>query len=80
MLLAVLALSSAPTFAAADAGHAATAASAKPTAQADASADRKYCIASDETTTGTKIITRECHTKAEWAKRGVVIDELKKAQ
>jgi hypothetical protein len=79
LFLAALVISSAPAFAATD--TAANHAGATPAAQnASSSPDKKYCIASDETTTGTKIVTRECRTKADWAKRGVDIDELKKQQ
>ena len=79
ILLAALVLSSTPAFAATDTSHATDAAS-KPAAQAAAATDRKSCIASDETATGTRIVTRECRTKADWAKRGIDIDELKKQQ
>ena len=79
ILLAAFVLSSAPSLAAADASHAATPAASK-AAASTASPDRKYCIAPDETTTGTRLRIPECKTKAEWAKKGVDIDELTKQQ
>ena len=79
ILLAAFALSSAPAFAATDTSHASSSAASKPAAST-ASPDRKYCIAPDETTTGTRLRVPECLTKAEWAKRGVDIDELTKQQ
>jgi len=43
------------------------------------SADHKYCIESNtDEATGSRIYTRECRTKAEWAKRGVDVDEMAK--
>jgi hypothetical protein len=47
-------------------------------APATSSADRKYCLESGNDATGTRLYTRECRTKAEWAKRGVDVDELSK--
>jgi hypothetical protein len=75
-VLAVLALLSAPAFAATDKNNA-NQPSSKP-ADSASSPDHKYCLVSDGTTTDTRIYTRECRTKAEWAKRGVDIDELTK--
>ena len=40
-------------------------------------ADAKYCIDNNpDEATGSRIYTRECRTKAEWAKRGVDVAEL----
>jgi len=49
---------------------------------ADSSSDRKYCLSQepDDNATGTRLYNHECKTKAQWAKQGVDIDELKKAQ
>jgi len=45
------------------------------------SPDHKYCIQSNsDEATGSRIYTNECRTKAEWAKRGVDIDDLQKSQ
>ena len=50
-----------------------------PTKAANASPNAKYCVQSDsEAATGSRIYTRECKTKAEWAKQGVDIDEALK--
>ena len=78
-LAAALVLSSAPSLAATDTSHSTSAAAAAATHSTPAP-DRKYCIAPDETTTGTRLRTPECRTKADWARRGVDIDELKKQQ
>jgi cytochrome c5 len=41
------------------------------------SSDAKYCIANNpDEATGSRIYTRECRTKAEWAKRGVDVAEI----
>jgi hypothetical protein len=37
----------------------------------------KYCMTS-EALTGTRLQSRECLTKAEWARRGVDVDELRR--
>ena len=79
ILLAAFLLSSTPAFAATDTSHANASTASKPAAST-ASPDRKYCIAPDETTTGTRLRIPECLTKAEWARRGVDIDELTKQQ
>jgi hypothetical protein len=79
VLLAALVLSSAPAFAATNTSHATSPSASKPAPSA-ASSDRKYCIAPDETTTGTRLRVPECLTKAEWERRGVDIDELTKQQ
>lgn len=49
-----------------------------PSATTAASADPnfKYCIES-EPFTGSKVVKTECKTRAEWAKEGVNVDELK---
>jgi UrcA family protein len=73
-VLAVLALLSAPAFAATDKSNA-NQPSNKP-ADLASPPDHKYCLVSDGTTTDTRIHTRECRTKADWARRGVDIDEL----
>jgi len=75
-VLAVLALVSAPAVAATDKSNA-NQPSGKP-ADLAPSPDHKYCLVSDGTTTDTRIHTRECRTKAEWARHGVDIDELTK--
>jgi hypothetical protein len=79
ILLAAVVLSSAPAFAGTETSHANASTASKP-APSTASPDRKYCIAPDETTTGTRLRIPECLTKAEWARRGVDIDELTKQQ
>jgi hypothetical protein len=79
VLLAALVLSSAPAFAATNTSHATSPSASKPAAPT-ASPERKYCIAPDETTTGTRLRVPECLTKAEWERRGVDIDELTKQQ
>jgi hypothetical protein len=73
-LLAALALLNAPAFAATDRSHANPPSSKS--ADSTSSPDHQYCLVSDGTATETRIQTRECRTKAEWAKRGVDIDEL----
>ncbi|HEX6783399.1 MAG TPA: hypothetical protein VF098_01920 [Sphingomicrobium sp.] len=41
----------------------------------------KYCISQNaDEATGTRIYSRECRTKSEWARRGVDIDEMQKQQ
>ena len=79
VLLAALVMSSAPAFATTNTSHATSPSASKPAAPA-ASPERKYCIAPDETTTGTRLRVPECLTKAEWEKRGVDIDDLTKQQ
>ena len=74
--LAALALLSAPAFAATDKTNANQPSSKS--ADSPSSLDHKYCLVSDGTATDTRIHTRECRTKADWAKRGVDIDELTK--
>jgi hypothetical protein len=78
-VLAALALLSAPAFAATDRTKADQAPPSSQSADSAASPDHKYCLVSDETATDTRIHTRECRTKADWARRGVDIDELTKA-
>jgi hypothetical protein len=80
LLLAALALLNAPAFATTHTTVAANTAAASSRAKAVQSADRKYCIAPDETTTDTRLRVPECRTKGDWAKRGVDIDELQKQQ
>jgi hypothetical protein len=78
-LLATLAVLSAPALAGTTAEHANSPAATKagPQVQSD---NRKYCIEPDETTTGTRLRIPECRTKADWAKRGVDVDDLQKPQ
>jgi hypothetical protein len=80
LLAAGLVLSSAPAFAAAK---------TNPEKQPDAKtatasiqpADAKYCVDQNpDEATGSRIYTHECHTKAEWVKRGVDIDETQRQQ
>ena len=80
LLLAALAVLSTPAFAATDTTAATNAAAASSREKAAQSADRKYCIAPDETTTDTRLRVPECRTKEDWAKRGIDIDELQKQQ
>jgi hypothetical protein len=77
VLLAALVLSSAPAFAATNTSHATSPSASKPAAPT-ASPERKYCIAPDETTTGTRLGVPVCLTKADWDRRGVDIDALTK--
>lgn len=75
LLAAGLALSASSALAAAkskDAKQSAPSVSAPASASADA--DRKYCI-EDESYTGSRLYNRQCLTKAEWAKRGVDVDD-----
>jgi hypothetical protein len=54
------------------------AASAKESAAKKSARDQtKYCV-QVEPSTGSRIITIECWTRAEWAAQGVNIDELMK--
>jgi len=46
---------------------------AAPTAAKDAK-EKKYCI--KETDTGTHLESKECRTKAEWAREGIDIEEF----
>ena len=46
------------------------------TTTASSGQDVKYCMES-EPFTGSKVIKTECKTKAEWAKEGVNVDQLK---
>jgi hypothetical protein len=78
--LAALAILSTPALAATDTTAANNAAASAPSTKAAPPADRKYCIAPDETTTDTRLRIPECRTKADWAKRGIDIDELQKQQ
>lgn len=80
VLVAALVLSSVPTFAATHTNGAANSPTTKPAADASASADRKYCITPDASQTGSRLYTRECRTKADWAKRGVEVEETDKQQ
>jgi len=80
VLTAALILSSAPAFAATRSSAGANNSAATKPADTSASADRKYCIKPDESQTGSRLYTRECRTKADWAKRGVDIDEAAKQQ
>ncbi|MFL6731940.1 MAG: hypothetical protein ACJ8EP_06300 [Sphingomicrobium sp.] len=60
----------------------ATAAAAPPSAgskgpsKTNADQTLKYCVES-EPFTGSKVVKTECKTKAEWAKEGVNVDQLK---
>jgi hypothetical protein len=80
LLLAAIAVLSSPALAATDTTAVNNASATPPAAKAAPPADRKYCIAPDETTTDTRLRVSECKTKADWAKRGVDIDELQKQQ
>jgi hypothetical protein len=81
-LLAVgLVLSSVSAFAATKTNNQNKQPAASTAAPAMSSADHKYCIESgDDEATGSRIYTRECRTKAEWAKRGVDIDQMSKPE
>ena len=46
------------------------------TTSASADPNFKYCIES-EPFTGSKVVKTECKTRAEWAKEGVNVDDLK---
>ena len=76
MLIATaLIVTSASAFGATNASQDKPAAASKTDAQG--SSDRKYCIQHDsDEATGSRIYSRECRTKAEWASRGVDIDQL----
>jgi len=51
---------------------------AAPAVAGQASKDQtKYCL-QVEPSTGSRIVTTECRTKAEWAELGVDVDELLK--
>lgn len=47
-------------------------------APAAPSAEQKYCI-EQESYTGSRLYDRQCLTKAEWAKRGVDVDDQSKS-
>jgi hypothetical protein len=75
LLAAGLALSASSALAAAkskDSRQQAPSASAQASQSADA--ERKYCI-EEESYTGSRLYNRQCLTKAEWAKRGVDVDD-----
>lgn len=54
------------------------ASNAAPSAPAAPSAEQKYCI-EQESYTGSRLYDRQCLTKAEWAKRGVDVDDQSKS-
>ena len=43
-----------------------------------ADSDRKYCI-EQESYTGSRLYDRQCLTKAQWAKKGIDVDDQSKA-
>jgi hypothetical protein len=55
-----------------------TKAELKAPAAAVAQKEKKYCI--QETDTGTRLNSKECRTKAEWAREGVNIEEFVKTK
>ena len=50
----------------------------KAPAAAVAQKEKKYCV--QETDTGTRLNSKECRTKAEWAREGVNIEEFVKTK
>jgi hypothetical protein len=79
-VLAAFVLLSAPALAATGRTKANQPPASSQSADSASSPNHKYCVDSDGTATDTRIHSRECKTKAEWAKRGVDIDELTKQQ
>jgi hypothetical protein len=76
LLAAALTLSSASAFAATHTSQEKLPADPK-TAPATPSPNTKYCIEPNpDEATGSRIYTRECRTKTDWAKRGVDIDPM----
>jgi hypothetical protein len=55
-----------------------TKAELKAPAAAAAKEEKKYCI--QETDTGTRLNSKECRTKAEWAREGINIEEFVKTK
>lgn len=81
LLAAGLVLSSAPALAASKSDKQKQTAPEQMAAASTQSPDQKYCIEQNpDESTGSRIYARECHTKADWAKRGVDIDEAQRQQ
>ena len=55
--------------------HANRSEASKPAAASSSAGERKFCITPDKMTTGSRLYIRECLTKAEWARRGIEVDE-----
>jgi hypothetical protein len=80
LLATALTLSSASAFAATHTSQEKPPADSR-TAPATPSPNTKYCVEPNpDEATGSRIYARECRTKADWAKRGVDIDEMQKPE
>jgi len=79
LLAAALALSASASFAASKSKDAKQMADSSTAAPSSSTADpqRKYCIEL-ESVTGSRLYNRQCLTRAEWAKRGVDVDDQSK--
>ena len=74
ILLGTLLIAGAPAKAELGVGNAQT----KTAASSDASKEKKYCL--KETDTGTRLASKDCRTKAEWAREGIDIEEFVKSK
>jgi hypothetical protein len=74
IVLGTFLVASAPAGATSSVGNAQT----RPAGSADASKNKKYCL--KETDTGTRLASKDCRTKAEWAREGIDIEEFVKSK
>jgi hypothetical protein len=78
LLATAVVLSTGPALAATKTSQDKPAAAMKSDAAASSS-DKKYCLVRDsDDSTDSRIYSHECRTKADWAKRGLDVDQLAK--